>query len=103
MGQRDEKNIRRACGRAKQVFLYTYGGRGANLWWEQNREKLERTDNLTVLNLPLDASRALAKLAQRTMQLQCTIQEGQIWVGDGNSAVLIELTLLKNAAISFGH
>ena len=45
VGQRDEKSIRQACGRAKQVFIYTYGGRGADLWWEQNRAKLVRLDN----------------------------------------------------------
>jgi len=98
VGQPDAKDIRRACGRARQVFLYTYGGRGADLWWEQNRDKLERADNLTVLNLPLDGSRALAKLAQRNMQLQCTIQEGQVWMGDGKAAVQVELSVVKSAA-----
>ena len=98
VGQPDERDIRRACSRARQVILYTYGGRGVDLWWEQNRAKLERADNLTVLNLPLDGSRALAKLAQRNLQLQCTIQEGQIWIGDGNAAVQVELSVLKNAA-----
>jgi uncharacterized protein YaeQ len=98
VGQPEEKEIRRACGRAKQVCIYTYGGRGADLWWSQNREKLERAENLTVMNLPLDASRALARLAQRNMRLQCTLQEGQIWLGDGNDAVQIELVVLKAAA-----
>jgi uncharacterized protein YaeQ len=103
VGQPEEKDIRRACGRAKQVCIYTYGGRGADLWWTQNREKLERVENLTVMNLPLDASRALAKLAQRNMQLQCTIQEGQIWLGDGNNAVQIELVTLKDASTQYGR
>ena len=99
VGQPDEKDIRRACGRAQQVCIYVYGGRGADLWWTQNREKLERVDNLTVLNLPLDASRALAKLAQRNMRLQCTVQEGQIWLGDGNDTVQIEPVVLKNVSV----
>lgn len=103
VGQPDEKEIRRACGRAAQVCLYTYGGRGADLWWTQNREKLERAENLTVMNLPLDASRALARLAQRNMRLQCTLQEGQIWLGDGNDAVQIELALLKAASNQHGR
>jgi len=30
VGQPDEKTIRQACGRAKQVCIYTYGGRGAD-------------------------------------------------------------------------
>ena len=103
VGQPDEKDIRRAGGRAKQVCIFTYGGRGAELWWTQNREKLDRIENLTVINLPLDASRALAKLAQRNMRLQCTVQEGQIWLGDGNDTVQIEPVLLKAASIQHGR
>jgi uncharacterized protein YaeQ len=98
VGQRDERDIRRACGRARQVVVYTYGGRGADLWWQQNREKLERVENLTVLNLPFDTGRALARLAQRNMQLQCTLQEGQVWLGDQGGAVQVELATLKSAA-----
>ena len=98
VGQRDEKNIRQASRRSKQVVIYTYGGHGADHWWEQNRAKLEQLNNLTVMNLPLDGSRALAKLALRNMQLQCTIQEGQILMGDGNSSVQIELAMLKGAS-----
>lgn len=97
VGQRDEKDIRRACGRARQVVIYTYGGRGADLWWEQNRDKLERCANLTVLNVPLEASRALAKLAQRAMQLQCTLQDGVIWISDRDNTVQTELAAVKTA------
>jgi uncharacterized protein YaeQ len=91
VGQPDEKSVRKACGRAKQVIIYTYGGRSADLWWEQSRATLERSKNLTVVNLPADASRALAALAQRDMDLQCTIQDGQIWISDRNDTVQIAL------------
>lgn len=103
VGQPEEKEIRRAGGRAKQVCIYTYGGRGADLWWTQNREKLERLENLTVMNLPPDTSRALARLAQRNMRLQCTIQEEQIWLGDGKDTVQIELLALKAASARPGR
>lgn len=89
VGQRDERRVRQACGRAKEVIVYTYGGRIAEQWWEENRARLDRLNNLTVMNLPLAGSRALEKLAQRTMQLQCTLQEGEIFIGDGKSAVQI--------------
>jgi uncharacterized protein YaeQ len=103
VGQRDEKAIRQACGRAKQVCFYTYGGRGADQWWKDNMTALERLPNLTVMNLPLDGGRALATLAQRTMELQCTIQDGQVLLGDGKNAVHLELTTLKKASASFRH
>jgi uncharacterized protein YaeQ len=103
VGQPDEKTIRQACGRAKQVCIYTYGGRGANQWWEKNLATLERLNNLAVMNLPLDGSRALATLAQPSMRLQCTIQEGQIWMADGENTAHIELTTVKGASTPFGH
>jgi len=103
VGQRDEKSIRQACGRAKQACLYTYGGRGADQWWKDNRATLERLPNLTVMNVPLDGSRALVTLAQRTMELQCTIQDGQVLMGDGKNAVHIEVTTLKAASAPFEH
>lgn len=95
VGLPDERRIRKACGRAKQVVIYSYGGRGADLWWEQNHSKLERVNNLSVSNLPADTSLALAKLARRTMQLQCTIQDGQIWIADNDDRIELDLTVLK--------
>lgn len=103
VGQPEEKTIRRACGRAKQVCIYTYGGRGADHWWEKNLATLERLNNLAVMNLPLDGSRALATLARPSMQLQCTVQEGQIWMADGKNTAHIALTILKGALAPFGQ
>ena len=103
VGQPDDKTIRRACGRAKQVCIYTYGGRGADQWWEKNLATLERLNNLAVKNLTLDESRALTTLAKPSMQLQCTIQEGQIWMADGANTAHIELTTLKDASTPFGR
>ena len=95
VGLPDEKLIRKACGRANQVIVYTYGGRTADMWFAQNSGQFERLRNLTVINLPVESTRALAKLAQRTMQLQCTIQDGQVWLGDGNESVQVELVQMK--------
>jgi len=92
LGQPEEKRIRRACGRARQVIIYTYSGNSADIWWNKIRGTLDRLKNLTVINLPADTVQALAKLAQRGMQLQCTIQDGQIWLGDENDSVQVELT-----------
>jgi uncharacterized protein YaeQ len=102
VGQPNEKSIRQACGRAKQVYVYTYGGRGADQWWEKNLATLERLDNLTVMNLPLEGSRALAQLTHPSMQLQCTIQERHIWMTEKETTAHIELTIVKDAASSFG-
>lgn len=98
VGQPDEKLLRQACGRARQVVVYSYGGRSADLWWEKNSATLERLNNLAVTNLPLNGCRALAQLAQPSMTLPCTIQEGQIWMGEGDGTVHIELTIRKTSS-----
>lgn len=86
VGQPDEKLVRKACGRALEVVVLTYGGTVADLWWEKNRSKLERLDNLTVLNLAQAESKALAQIVNRTMMLHVAIQEGAVWVtGEGHA------------------
>ena len=97
VGLPDDRAVRQACGRAKQVCVYTYGGRAADQWWKQQEAALDRLNNLTVLNLSSEGSRALAGLAQRQMDLHCTIQDGQVFIGDGTHAAQIELTTWKAA------
>jgi uncharacterized protein YaeQ len=95
VGLPDEKRIRRACGRARQVFVYSYGGRGADLWWDQVTGKLGPVKNLSVIGLPADSTQSLAKLAVRNMQLQFTIQENQIWISDKDQVVELVPVALK--------
>jgi uncharacterized protein YaeQ len=100
VGEPDEKIIRRACGRAETVFIYTYGLRNADGWWDANRGTLDRITNLTIANVPQAASVLLAKLADRTMELQCTIQERQVWLTNGNLTVHVEPTFLKQPVLA---
>jgi uncharacterized protein YaeQ len=96
VGLPDEKMVRKACGRATQVRLYAYG-RGVERWWQDARNSLSRSDNLTVIEVPQDASLGMAELAQRNMQLQCTIQDGTAWLTDGARTVEILPVLLSAA------
>ncbi|MDD5057366.1 MAG: YaeQ family protein [Sideroxydans sp.] len=97
VGIPDEKLIRKACGRSNQVVVYCYGGRVAEMWFAQNAALFERQKNLTIINLLSESTKALAKLAQRNMNLQCTIQDGQVWLGDGDASVQVERVVLKQA------
>ena len=92
VGQPDEKRIRKACGRAARVFIYTYGGHGVDVWLNQIKGGLERSRNLTIINLPANAPAALASLAKRSMKLQFTIQDGQVWVTEDQETVHLDLT-----------
>jgi uncharacterized protein YaeQ len=97
VGLPDEKLIRKACGRAKQVIVYCYGGNAANIWFEQNAKQLLRSKNLTIIQLSQQSTQAIAQLAERTMQLQCNIQDGQVWLMNNQNSVMIDQTILKSA------
>jgi uncharacterized protein YaeQ len=84
LGLPDESRLRKACGRAREVVLLTYGGRAADLWWEKNAPALERCRNLVVLDIPPDASKALASRLARGMDLQAVIQDGVVQLIDGD-------------------
>jgi uncharacterized protein YaeQ len=91
VGQPEERRIHRACGRAARVFVYAYGDRVVDAWWEKTAPHVERLGNLSVTKLSAVAARAMGRLAERTMEVQCTIQEGQVWVTAGNESVQIDL------------
>ena len=94
VGQPDEKRLMRASGRAEQVTVYAYG-RGAEPWWEGNAGRLQRARNLAVWRVPAEAGRSMQQLAARTMQLQCTVQEGQLWFSSAAEAAQFSLVCLK--------
>ncbi len=95
VGLPDEKWLRKACNRSDDVILLAYGGRAVDVWWSQIQNKLTRLDNLSILALPQDAGDALAALAARTMRLQCTVQDGHVFLTDGTHTVNTELIPLK--------
>jgi len=96
VGQPDEKRIMKACGRAARVVIYSYSAT-SHIWWSQTTSRVERAKNLEVYQLPSETSQALSLLAERTMQVQCTIQDAQAWITSGDESIAISLTTLKAA------
>ena len=94
VGQPEERRILKGAGRAGQVIVYAYSS-ASPIWWKNIANKIDRAKNVSVVNLPSEATAALEKMAQRNMQLQCTIQDGQVWLTDGAETVLVERELWK--------
>ncbi len=86
VGQPDEKPLIKACGKADQVLVYAFH-HAAEVWWRGLQNKVARAQNLAVFRLPTQASQALATLAQRSMQLQATVQEGSLTLSDAQHSV----------------
>ena len=97
LGQPDERRIRRACGRSQQVYVYTYSGRAADVWWGQVQSSLSQLENLSVVKLTPTVVDQLATLVTRSMRLQCTIQDGQAWFSDGQQSVEVQWDQVQGA------
>jgi uncharacterized protein YaeQ len=95
VGQPDDRRLLKACGRAQRVTLYCYSGAAA-IWWAGIQNKVARLRNLQVWQIPAEQSQALAKLAARSMQLQITVQEGLIGVGNASDHVELQLLSLHS-------
>jgi uncharacterized protein YaeQ len=89
VGQPEDKPLAKACARADQVIVYCFH-HAAEVWWRGIESKLTRLQNLSVYRVPVAASQALAALAERSMQLQATIQEGTLMLGGGAGSVDLE-------------
>lgn len=93
LGLPDERRLRRAAGRAERVVLLAYGERAFEVWWRKQQAACSRLQALTIWALSDGDLAELAALASRNMQLQITLQEGQLAVADGER--YIEVTLQR--------
>ena len=89
VGQPDEKALAKACSKADAVLVYAYGP-AAEVWWRGAEGKLARLDKLGVWRIPAAEAAALARLAERSMQLQATVQEGQLTLSGSAASATLE-------------
>ena len=78
VGLPDERRLRKACNQSQQVIIYAYGDRAAPVWRDQNSSAFKRFSNLKVIFVSGEQIAALAGMTERTMNLQCTMQDGHI-------------------------
>lgn len=93
VGLPDERKIRKACGRSEKVAIVLYGGRVADMWWEQNSKALLKLDNLSIINLP--DTEALTQACTRNMDVSCTMQDGTILVSHETGSFDVTPIVLK--------
>ena len=89
VGQPEDKPLAKAASRADAVVVYAFH-HAAEVWWKGIETKLTRLDTLQVWRIPAEASQALAQLAERSMQLQATVQEGALTLSSERGSVHLE-------------
>jgi uncharacterized protein YaeQ len=85
VGQPDEKQIKKALSRSPRVVVYWYGNKSPNL-------SQQKSKNLAVVSISPAAGLAMAKLPQRSMKLQYTIQDANVWLTKNDVTMEINLT-----------
>ena len=96
VGQPDDKRVMRAAGRAERVTVFSFAN-STPVWWKAIASKLTRASNLVVWQIDAAQSQALAKLAERSMQLQVSVQDGTVWMSTAADSVEITPRRLTTA------
>jgi uncharacterized protein YaeQ len=100
VGLPDERVLRRACGRADAVTLFAYGSeRTIEMWWVQNSAALAKQSKLEVIAVASESSKALAALTERTLDLQCMIQDGEVWMSGTDDRFSIGMSKLQSRVV----
>jgi uncharacterized protein YaeQ len=93
VGLPTEKDIRKASRKSAQVAVMLYGGKIADMWWQQNSKGLLKLNNLTVINLP--DTQELAKLAAKSINISCTVQDAEVLLSHDSGSFNIMPMILK--------
>lgn len=95
LGQPSEQRIKKGCNQSKQMVIYSYADNSFNEWWKKEKNKLQLRNNLSVYTLPAELATVLAAQVERTMQIQVTIQDGQMWLNIGSETTELALEQLQ--------
>ncbi len=89
VGQPEDKPLTKACSKADSVLVYCFN-HASEVWWKGIESKLTRLEKLQVWRIPTEASQAMAAMAERSMQLQATVQEGALTLSSNLGSVHLE-------------
>lgn len=89
VGQPDDRALLKASSQADAVRVYAYAA-GADVWWKGIERKIARLERLQVWRLDAAATQELARLAERSMQLQATVLDGVLTLTGGRGSVVLE-------------
>lgn len=93
LGQPDEKRIKKACGRSKNVIIYTYQENMSEPWVKQMEKHINRFKNLRVIHLNFEED--IEELIQRGMNFQCNISDEELTLISENKSAIITQKVWK--------
>jgi uncharacterized protein YaeQ len=94
LGQPDEKRIKQAANKSDRVKIYTYNKKSSDVWWKQNQQFINSLKNVEVFEFSEGAGNELTSLVEKTMQLQCMIEQAQMWLSNESHTIEISCNRL---------
>ena len=95
LGQPEEPRLRKACGKAKHISVYTFG-KSSDTWWRLNGEAIAALPRISIWQFPWEDVVAAAELLNRTVQLNVSIVGGTMYIDNGSNSSSLEPRQLHN-------
>lgn len=96
MGQVDEKRIRKACGQAKKVSIFSFQSAKSEPWFAKIKNKIYDNKKLQIIHLEEFENAPLSQLVERAMNLNCIIEDNHLYLGNESNRVGLEIKTLKS-------
>lgn len=97
LGHLDERRIRQACARAKQVSVFTYQDNMSRSWFEAIEKDLHRFDHLNVTHLNILDGQNIEDFVERGMNFSLNIEDEEIWLSNDSERINLEFKKVKTA------
>ena len=90
IGYPDEKKIKKAIGRSDLVSIFNYNSFKAKVWFGKNKSLLENK-KVQVFHLEEEIQGSLETLVQRSMALNCMIEDNHIFLSNDSERIQINV------------
>ncbi len=92
LGQPDEKRIKKACSKSELVSIFTYQPSKASTWIEKTLPKIKNNKKVNIFSFTEVENGPLEIIAERTMSLNCVIEDENVFLGNDSNRVHISVT-----------
>ena len=85
LGQPSEQRLKKGCNQSQVMKVYSYADNAFDTWWSKEQNKAWQHQNLEVFTVEAALAEQLSQVVERNMQIQASIQDGQLWLTLGES------------------
>jgi uncharacterized protein YaeQ len=87
LGLPSEQRVKKGCNQSQHMIILSYQDNSFEEWWKKEQHKLRQKSNLSLWTLPENLAEELAQATERNMQIQATVQDGQLWLTINNNPI----------------